>query len=59
MVGNFFQHWKILSKGFQIGNDGVKIHVSKEDFHLCLDKVMKNKLDYVLVAGMITLESEI
>jgi hypothetical protein len=56
---NLFSIGKVLSNGFQIGNDGIKIHVSKGNFCLCFDKVMKTKSGYVLGVDMIPLASEI
>ena len=56
---NLFSIGKVLSNGFQIGNDGIKIRVSKGNFHLCFDKVMKTKSGYVLGVDMIPLASEI
>ena len=56
---NLFSIGKVLSKGFQLGNDGIKIHVSKNDFRLCFDKVIKTRTGYVLGVDMIPLAPEV
>jgi hypothetical protein len=55
---NLFSIGRALSNGFQIGNDGIIIHLKKGNIHLSFDKVMQAKKGYVLGVDMIPIHSE-
>ena len=56
---NLFSIGKGLSNGFQIGNKGVVIHLTKGKTKLSFDRILQTKKGYVLGVDMVPVNSQV